>query len=200
MLGPQIGLVEFPSLMRRAILSGNEQTLIDSLLDSTFWKRFDKRGYRISAEPNAKRLGLTEFNTWYVRGLAKRLMNESLVHCQVYRAAMPEGEESRECWRHEGQIYLVEDIYRGQRARYWPVQGNHSALSIPVGPNCHHTIRRVMNQIECCLPPIPVQELRSAVIDEARSPGVVVRRDAEALVTHGSARWTLAFRAYTAYC
>ena len=143
----EIGLVEFPGLMRRAIASGNEQTLINSLLDSAYWKPVDRRGYRIGVTPNAKRLGLSEFNTWYVRGLAKRLMDEGVIHCQVYRAAMPEGQESPECGIHEGQIYIVQDIYRGHRARYWPVQGNRSALSIPVGPNCHHTIRRVMYKI-----------------------------------------------------
>jgi hypothetical protein len=140
-----VGLVEFSGLMRRAILSGNEQTLTASLLDLAYWNHVDRRGYRINIQQAAERLGLTEFNTWYVRGFAKRLIDEGVTHCQVYRAAMPKGEESAECRAHEGQIYFVVDIYGGHRARYWPGQGNRSALSIPLGPNCHHTIRRVSN-------------------------------------------------------
>ncbi len=139
-----VGRVEFGGLIRQAIRSGDEQTLIASLLNSSYWNPTDRRGYRINQQNEAERLGLTEFNTWYVRGLAKRLMDEGVAECQVYRAGIPKwGAPSEECMAHEGQIYSVEVVYFGHRARYWPEPGNRAALSIPLGPNCHHTIRRV---------------------------------------------------------
>jgi hypothetical protein len=33
-------------------------------------------------------------------------------------------------------------VYDGHRARYWPTE-NPTAVSVPFGPNCHHTIRRI---------------------------------------------------------
>ena len=137
------GLAEFPGLMRRAIKSGNEQTLTDSLLVSSYWNLIDRRGHKINLQESATSLGLTEFNTWYVHGLTKKLMDEGVTHCQVYRAAMPKWEESAECAIHNGKKFSVIDIYRGHRARYWPTPGNRSTLSIPIGPNCHHSIKRV---------------------------------------------------------
>jgi hypothetical protein len=144
-----VGCIEFSGLMRQAIRSGNEETLIASLLNSSYW--YPKESYvrsgiqrerLVNIQQVAERLGLTEFNTWYVRGLAKKLMDESVLYCQVYRASEPQWEPN-ECSEHEGQNFLVEEIYRGHRARYWPEPGNPSAIAIPFGPGCHHTIRRV---------------------------------------------------------
>jgi hypothetical protein len=89
----------------------------------------------------AERLAVTEFNTWYVRGLAKRLLDEGVTQCQVYRAALPKWEPA-DCTKHEGQAYPVKDVYDGHRAKYWPEPRNPNAFSIPAGPSCHHTIRR----------------------------------------------------------
>ena len=144
-----VGCTEFSSLMRQAIRSGNEEALIASLLNPSYWYPNEiyirggiKRERQVNVQQAAERLGLTEFNTWYVRGLAKKLMDESVLHCQAYRAAEPRWEPN-ECSEHEGQIFFVEEIYRGHRARYWPEPGSPSALAIPFGPGCHHTIRRV---------------------------------------------------------
>lgn len=144
-----IGCVEFPDLMRRTIRTGNEQTLITSLLVPSYWNPTESyvrqgvmRERHVNVQQTAERLGLTEFNTWYVRGLTKRFIEEGITLCQVYRAGIPRWEESAECKAHEGQVVSVEEIYRGHRARYWPEPGNTSTLSIPIGPNCHHTIKR----------------------------------------------------------
>lgn len=143
------GLGVFPSLMREAIKNGNEQTLIAALSNPAYWNPTEiyvrngvERERNVNIRQAAERLGLTEFNTWYVRGFAKRLTNESVTHCQVYRAAMPKWEPA-ECSQHEGRIFPVAHIYHGHRATYWPEPGNPAAMSIPSGPNCHHTIRRV---------------------------------------------------------
>lgn len=148
-----VGRIEFPGLMRQAIRAGNELTLIDSLVNPSFWNPTEPyvrqgivRQRSINVLQAAERLGLTEFNTWYVRGFARRLMDEKIARCQIYRAGIPKWEESPQCKAHEGQVVLVEAIYNGHRAGYWPEPSNQSILSVPLGPNCHHTIRRIPNQ------------------------------------------------------
>jgi hypothetical protein len=141
------GVAAFPDLLREAVRTGTDLSLAQQLTSRILWnatESYMRKG--ISHERNvnvaqvAERLGLTEFNTWYVRGLSARLMKEGVAQCQAYRAAEPKWEPS-DCSAHEGQVYLVADIYRGHRARYWP-KVDSTALSIPFGPGCHHTIRR----------------------------------------------------------
>lgn len=140
----------FPELMREAIRSGNEQSLLAALSNHAFWnptEDYERNGVvrtrRINVRQAAEQLSLSEFNTWYVRGLARRLIDEGVGSCQAYRASMPKWEPG-ECAMHEGQVYAVEEIYKGHRARYWPKPGNPGAISIPFTPGCHHTIRRVI--------------------------------------------------------
>jgi len=135
------GLTAFPKAMEEALLHGNEGTLANALSDSVYWHPFDQSGKRVNPASAAERLALTEFNTWYVRGLARRLMEEDVQYCEVYRAA-PAWKPRQECLEHEGATYAVREIYEGHRARYWP-QGDPKVLSIPAGPYCHHSIRRV---------------------------------------------------------
>ncbi len=137
------GLAAFPTAMEETIRSGNEQTLFEALREPRYWLKMEssKRGDRKVPVNAPESFSITEFNTWYVRGLARRLLEEGVEHCQVYRAA-PAWEPRAECVQHDGQVYPVGIIYDGHRARYWPPPGNPSILSIPVGPNCHHTIRR----------------------------------------------------------
>ncbi len=145
----QPGLAAFSELMEAAILSGNEVTLSMALSNRTYWKRsepFERRGRTYDRDINpvkaAQSLAITEFNTWCVRGLSRRLMEEGEGMCEVYRADST-WQPRAECVRHDGARYEVRAIYNGHRARYWPLPGNPGALSIPVGTNCHHTIRRI---------------------------------------------------------
>lgn len=147
----KVGQSNFLNLVREAVQSGNEETLIRLLSNPTYWNPTETyirdgvvRERRVNVQQAAERLGLTEFNTWYVRGLAKRLMDEGVTRCQVYRGAMPKWEPA-ECSVHEGKILPAKEIYHGHRARYWPEPGNPEAMSIPFGPGCHHTIRRVQD-------------------------------------------------------
>lgn len=143
------GLAVFPELMRQAIQSGNEQTLFEALNDPEYWEPSEEyvrdgvsRTRRRNIRQSSERLALTEFSTWYVRGLARRLLEEGVEKCQVYRGAQPKWEPA-ECAQHEGLIVSVQAVYDGHRAQYWPEPGNREAFSIPFGPNCHHVIRRV---------------------------------------------------------
>src|SRR5215204_3765700 len=143
----ELGKSKFPELMERAIREGNEVTLAEDLSNPAFWKshhisvRNGKR-QKVSIRPQvaARKLALTEFKTWYVRGLAKKLLEEDVEYCEVYRAEAA-WKPRPDCKDHDGKRFKVIDIYNGHRARYWPTK-NKSALSVPIGANCHHTIRR----------------------------------------------------------
>jgi hypothetical protein len=141
------GQPAFPSLLREAVRTGTEESLAQALTNAALWnatEAYVRNGVSheraLNVSQATARLALTEFNTWYVRGLAARLMKEGVERCQAYRAAEPKWEPS-DCSAHEGHVYLVADIYRWHRARYWP-KVDPTATSIPFGPGCHHTIRR----------------------------------------------------------
>jgi hypothetical protein len=142
------GRAAFPNLMRQAIQTGNEESLAKALMNPAFWNATEpyvrdgiERTRKINMQQAAEQLSLSEFNTWYVRGLARRLLDEGVALCQAYRGAMPKWEPG-DCATHEGQTFSVQEIYNGHRARYWPKPGDPGALSIPFTPGCHHTIRR----------------------------------------------------------
>lgn len=73
--------------------------------------------------------------------VSRRLLDEGLTHCEVYRAAPPKWEQA-ECAQYEDLVLLLQDVYANHRARYWPPPGDSSKMSIPFTPSCHHTIRR----------------------------------------------------------
>ena len=142
------GLKNVVSIIEDAIKSGNEKTLASVLSKSIYWNSHTtvRRGdttYRRKIDPSvaAKTFALTEFNTWYVRGFAKRLMKEGIHKCQIYRAESADHPRC-ECSKYEGQTIEIKKIYDGHRAKYHPKK-NPSAFSVPSGPNCHHTIRRI---------------------------------------------------------
>jgi hypothetical protein len=133
----------FPDKVRAAIHGGTEVTLADALSDGSYWLAVDRRGRRVNVGHRAESLGLTEFNTWYVRGLSRRLLEERVEACEIYRAGEPRRAAAPECLRHEGQAHPVRLIYERHRRRYWPEPGDPTVLSIPSHPSCHHSIRRL---------------------------------------------------------
>jgi len=144
-----LGRSDFSILMRRAIEIGSEVTLTDRVIRQDYW--MSSEGYTragvtrercINFVQAAEQLGLSEFNTWYVRGLSRRLLDEGVEHCQICRGTMPKWEPG-ESSAHEGLVVRVQDVYDGHRIRYWPKPGRPDRLSIPFTPGCHHTIRRV---------------------------------------------------------
>ncbi len=144
------GLGAFAMLMASAIKSGTELTLAQALGQTDFWEaeeQYTRAGITRNRQRNVlqstTRLSLTEFSTWYVRGLAKRLIDDGIEKCQVYRGEQPKWEPG-ECAEHEGCIVSVQSIYDNHRARYWPEPGDSTAFSIPFGPSCHHVIRRLI--------------------------------------------------------
>ena len=143
------GLAVFPGAMRNAIEMGNEESLEYDLLDPDFWDAREThrragrvRRRRINFESAARSLAITEFNTWYVRGLSRRLIGEGLLECEIYRAADAR-EPYGECPLDNGAILSLRDVYDGHRIHYWPRPGDSDGLSVPAHPNCHYTIRRL---------------------------------------------------------
>jgi hypothetical protein len=144
-----VGRHAWPDLMANAIKLGNEESLAAALAEAPYWNITETyvrsgaaRERRVNLKQASERLATSEFNTWYVRGLAARLLDERVTECQVYRAAAPRWAIA-ECSRHEGLVYPVQVVYDGHRRRYWPAPGVETCFAIPYQPGCHHTIRRV---------------------------------------------------------
>jgi hypothetical protein len=77
------GRAAFPDLMRRAIREGNEESLAAELNRDDYWnprETYERNGVvrerQVNVRQASERLALSEFNTWYVRGFARRLMNK----------------------------------------------------------------------------------------------------------------------------
>ncbi|WP_367130872.1 hypothetical protein [Saccharothrix sp. HUAS TT1] len=130
----------WPGLMAAAIVDGTEDHLAEHLTVSAFWLETDSLGRRFNFRQRVRQLAISEFNTWYVRGLTARLKDEGVEHCQVYRGS-PARERAMECSGYEGRLFSVEAVYNGHRRRYWPTE-DLTAFSIPYQSGCHHTIRR----------------------------------------------------------
>lgn len=141
------GLAAYPGLMEQAIQSGNEVTLTRALERPGYIKAAEtgRRGAKTFSKRTphdaARIIGESEFNVWYTRGFAKRLLKEGEEECEVYRAA-PAAEPRDVCTFREGRRFQVRDVYNSHRAEYWP-RKKPGAFMIPAGVNCHHTIRRV---------------------------------------------------------
>lgn len=141
------GRAAFSGLVRVAIMAGSGDGLAAALEISGLWNHDAvheigvEAGRPMEVSHLATLIGLNEFNTWYVRGLAAGLRDDGAEHCEVYRAAAAEG-SCTDCAEYEGRQVSVRDVYAGHRARYWPPPGNPEAFSIPDGPGCFHSIRR----------------------------------------------------------
>lgn len=139
----------FVRAMERALSEGDEISLMEDLTDPSLWDEYSVRPgkrrlveYTDRYDVQAKRFAITDFNTWYVRGLAARLIEERVDRCEIYRADAAY-QPRNECRRLEGLQLSVSQVYEGHRIRYHAVRVDRRALSIPVGPNCHHSIRRI---------------------------------------------------------
>lgn len=146
------GLSAWPDLMRDTISdpNGNEVTLARALGAPGLWSPTEtyvrsgvQRDRKVNVGQASERLATSEFNTWYIAGLAHRLVDEGETDCVVYRAAQPKWEPAS-CSQHEGQTYPLADVIAGHRIGYWPPPGVNGQFAIPAGPGCHHTIQRVI--------------------------------------------------------
>lgn len=143
-----VGVLAFPLLMRAAMRSGNEMSLVRAFSVPQYWTSASRCiGPASPADTPtefleaAVQLGLREFNSWYVRGLARRLIEEGATRCQVVRAT-PTPCEGAECDLSDGGVFETSEIYLGCRARLGH-SGSADGKPVPAGDGCYHTIRRL---------------------------------------------------------
>lgn len=142
------GVDLWPTLMEEAIESGSDESLhlalrgaSGVLVSQETWVRNGITRVRaVNHNQASEMLATSEFNTWYVRGLSAKLLQEGVANVEVYRAGVPKWEVAG-CASHEGRIVAAKDVYDGHRAAFWPVE-NPTAFSVPFQPGCHHSIRR----------------------------------------------------------
>lgn len=140
-----LGRERFRAIMEEAIRNGTEDSLAKALEPREMWTEFEASplgGIR-RTEPAraAKTLARMEFNTWYVRGLCRRLMEEGERLVQVYRAEAADA-PGDVCDAYENLFLEIRHIYNGHRIKYWP-ERNDKAFSVPCGPQCRHSVRRI---------------------------------------------------------
>lgn len=143
-----VGREAFADHMRAAIQDGSEVSLAAGLLKVEYWQPTETyvrdgvvRERKVNMNQAGEMLALTEFSTWYVRGLACQLLAEGIEECVVVRGGEPKWSPAG-CQEHEGDVVKVRIVLDGHRARYWPEPGDDGAYSIPFGPGCHHIIAR----------------------------------------------------------
>jgi len=147
----ELGMTVFPRELEKALRLGNEESLCKAMSNPEYFQTVEyveTRGGKtiervINCLSAAQALARMEFNAYYVRGLAARMIADGEYYCQVCEAD-PEEKPSENCLDHAGKILKVRDVYQGRRARYWPPPGKPDALCLPAGPDCNHTIKRVV--------------------------------------------------------
>lgn len=135
----------WPDIMRAALNDHDVDWLVEALLanDTLIGSEWPVNGPRsVNSRAAAELIGLSEYNTWYVRGLSAQLLREGVLEVRVYRAGSPKF-VAASCAQHEGRVYPAQQVFDGHRARYHPVR--RDVFSIPFHPNCHHSIERVVS-------------------------------------------------------
>jgi len=92
---------------------------------------------RINIPALAITLSYGEFNIAYTRAVAGMALEQGIPTCEVYRAgatAVPRWA----CTCLEGPGVSCAAVLEGERAYF---TGRFAEISIPAGPNCHHSIR-----------------------------------------------------------
>jgi hypothetical protein len=140
-----VGRERFRAIMEEAIANGSESSLAAALESKEMWAEFEPSPFggvrRTEPARAAKALARTEFNTWYVRGLCRRLMEEGETLVQIYRAEASDA-PGDECDAYENMFLEIRHLYYGHRIKYWPTR-NDRAFSLPCGPQCRHSVRRI---------------------------------------------------------
>ncbi|MBI0583329.1 MAG: hypothetical protein ISF22_03775 [Methanomassiliicoccus sp.] len=147
------GREAFGEMMREAITSGTEESLAAALKPKELWAEYEPSplgGIR-KTEPAraAVALARSEFNTWYIRGLCRRLMEEGETYLQIYRAADADA-PGDQCVPYQNMVLEIRHVYNGHRAKYWPVK-NDRVFSVPCGPPCRHTVRRISSSMKAMI-------------------------------------------------
>jgi hypothetical protein len=133
------GIAAFPGHVEHALASGNEMTLKNDLDFAPYWY-----ASQAGADPGrfAKPIASSEFNTWYVLGLAQRLLDEGQEECRVVAAEMNDV-RCEDCSNFDNKVVAVKEVVEGHRVHYHHSSPDRAALSVPAHLGCHHSIRRL---------------------------------------------------------
>jgi hypothetical protein len=147
------GRKRFGALMEEAIIDGTEDSLAEALKPKELWAEYEPSPFggvrRTEPVRAARALARTEFNTWYIRGLCRKLMEEGETYCQVYRAADADA-PGDQCEPFQGMVLEIRHLYNGHRIKYWP-KPNDRAFSVPCGPQCRHSVRRISSSMKAMI-------------------------------------------------
>ena len=146
------GTAAYPEILKDAISKGNEVTLARLLDVPHYWE---------TKEPNPRKPGamkkvphnrheqfaITEFNTYYVQGLARKLIDEGETRCEIYRAEQAK-RDSKPCplIKYEGIPILLDMVIAGYRQYGSAKLVTPQGICVPDHANCHHCIRRVRGE------------------------------------------------------
>ena len=137
------GVHDYPNLLRRALETGTAETLTDDLeklrrTERTTERRKPGGGFNtVSVPENApETIAESEFNRYYIRGVARRALKEGIPAVVVYRAkpvAQPRPESEALIETAIDPMALLEDL------RAHP--GERPALGVPAGPGSGLSVR-----------------------------------------------------------
>lgn len=138
------GQRDYLELIREAIRSGTDQTLAENLrlhrrINRTQPRRQPKGGYSIASTPEnaAEVLAESEFNRYYIRGLARRAIDDGIPELVIYRAKPAKNPRPESEARAETTI-SPQDLLDDLRAH----PGDEPpALGVPSGPNSGLSVR-----------------------------------------------------------
>jgi hypothetical protein len=138
------GQRDYAQLIREAIQSGTDQTLAEALkvhrrINRTQPRRQPKGGYSIASTPEnaAEVLAESEFNRYYIRGLARRAIEDGIPELVIYRAKPAKTPRPESEARIETALSpqdLLDDL------REHPGD-EPPALGVPSGPNSGLSVR-----------------------------------------------------------
>jgi len=139
------GQRDYANLLREAIQNGNDETLAQSLREHRRIIRTQPRrqpkagGYSIAATPEnaAEVLAESEFNRYYIRGLARRAIEDGVTELVIYRAKpvrTPRPESETRVETSLSPQELLEDL-RSHPGDEPPT------LGVPSGPNSGLSVR-----------------------------------------------------------
>jgi hypothetical protein len=137
------GVHDYPSLLRTALTSGTEDTLAEALRQQRRIERSTDRkkpagGYAIVSVPEnaAQVLAESEFNRYYIRGVARRAVEAGIPEVVVYRAKPVDEPRVESEALVESTVppqVLLDDL----RAH----TGDKPVLGIPAGPGSGLSVR-----------------------------------------------------------
>lgn len=137
------GVHDYASLLRRALESGSAESLAADLgtlrrTERTTERRSPAGGYStVSVPENApETIAESEFNRYYIRGVARRALKEGIPALVIYRAkpvAQPRPESEALIETTIAPMDLLEDL------RAHP--GERPALGVPAGPGSGLSVR-----------------------------------------------------------